>query len=99
MLSLKPINELFTSKYFRFLITRNLTLVFRHPLFSLLAFLLEKCENATQGNIQLQTEDKDNNNDGKHAKNEIYTSSEDINVSYDLGIPKYLFLQMFKRIF
>ncbi|KAL5282472.1 PKNOX2 family protein [Megaselia abdita] len=53
--------------------------VYKHPLFSLLAFLLEKCENATQGNIQLQSEGRDNNNDGKNVKNEFYTSSEDIN--------------------
>lgn len=64
-----------------FEINHNKFFFFRHPLFSLLAFLLEKCENATQGNIQMQTEDKDNNN-GKHAKNELYSSSDDINVSF-----------------
>lgn len=84
MRSLKLIRELFTSKHLeciKIIFGTNSTNIFRHPLFSLLAFLLEKCENATQGNIQMQSEDKDNNN-GKPDKNQLCSSSDDINVSY-----------------
>ena len=49
--SLKPINRLSTGKntFIKNFLTQLIISVLRHPLFPLLALLLEKCEEATRG--------------------------------------------------